>query len=372
MIDLPKKYKEKGFSFYQLKEIELGFEHGLDSQKVDLYAKIEFDNLQMKEIRLALEDGFSNDQIDTFARPECNFKIMEHAREVIKNANVIDETKKADLHKKRIKNLIFFIGLLIIFLGAIISFLYSQTYVRNFFQGLNIEFKDISKEIEYGSKVNAYDYIKSYTKGENIKLEVPKTINTHILGEQTLNYVISNDVKKVNKKLKIKIVDKEKPIVKLKQYDVTLERSINTTFSCKSYLEKATDNVDGDITEKVSCNAFDVNKDKQDIIFKVKDSSNNEGRATLKLILKEKEVPKTIEKIVYVPDPTKPSFPNDDKVKGVGRSDYISKKFLFKDGYNMDSGYKACLAEGNKYGNYTCTPIQNKEKIYIGYELQTK
>ena len=374
MINLPKKYVEIGFTAFQLKEIEFGFEHGLDENQVDLYAKEEFDNLQMKQIRLALEDGFNEIQIATFARPEMDWEMMEHARENIKNGNVIDETRVADLRKKNLK-----IALIVICIFSTISvagilYFFSKDSLDQLFQKLDLTFTTNEVvEVKYGSGFNPRDFVKDYTKGRNVELVLPGKLDTKVLGEHTLTYVVKNQKKSISKDLKVKVVDKQAPILKLKQYSLSLERGVDTKFACKTYLEKAVDNVDGDLQEKVTCSQFDSNKDKQDIVYKVKDSSGNSSTAILKLNLKEKESVAVKEKIKYVPTPTddkgREKYPSSSK--GVGSTDFITKKFLFKDGYNLDSGYSACIAEGKKYGRFSCTPIKNNEGIYIGYLLKT-
>ena len=69
----------------------------------------------------------------------------------------------------------------------------------------------------------------------------------------------------------------------VENYEDTLTRGIDTSFACKTYIDKAIDNVDGDLTKKVRCSNFDVKKDKQDIQYLIKDSSGNETKEVLKL-----------------------------------------------------------------------------------------
>ncbi|QRG86930.1 hypothetical protein [Bulleidia sp. zg-1006] len=373
MIELPKKYLEQGFSTFQKKEIELGFQHGLDEEQVDRYAKIEFDNLQMKQIRLAIEDGFSDVQLSTFSRSEIDWEMMEHARENIKNGNVIDETKIADLRRKNLKIVFIITGILIVLLLGGMAFFFSKDSLQQLFQKLELSFiTEKPIEIEYGSGFNPQDYIKSYTKDKNVELVLPNALDTTALGKHTLTFTLKNKKKSISKELEVDVVDKESPVLKLKQYSLTLERGINTTFSCKTYIQSANDNVDGDLTKKVECSKFDSNKNQQEIQYSVKDSSGNSSKEILKLTLKEKEVVKPEEKIVYIKTPTNakghPIYPKN--AKGVGGTDItLNKYFMFKDGYTLDSGYKACVLEGSKYGAYTCSPLKDKDGIYTGYHL---
>ena len=43
--------------------------------------------------------------------------------------------------------------------------------------------------------------------------------------------------------------------------------------------------------------------------------------------------------------------------------------FMFSDGYNLDSGYSACIAAGAAYGAYSCEPIMGADGLYKGYKL---
>ena len=43
--------------------------------------------------------------------------------------------------------------------------------------------------------------------------------------------------------------------------------------------------------------------------------------------------------------------------------------FMFSDGYNLDSGYSACIATGSGYGAYSCEPIMGSDGLYKGYKL---
>ena len=43
--------------------------------------------------------------------------------------------------------------------------------------------------------------------------------------------------------------------------------------------------------------------------------------------------------------------------------------FMFSDGYNLDSGYSACIAAGSAFGAYSCEPIMGDDGLYKGYKL---
>ena len=65
-------YEGKSFDERQMQEISFGFEHGLDSEQIDVYAKPAFDRYQMCQIRVGYENGLSHEQVEVFADPKYN------------------------------------------------------------------------------------------------------------------------------------------------------------------------------------------------------------------------------------------------------------------------------------------------------------
>ena len=81
------EYKDMGFDGSQLRQIRLGYEYGLTSEQVTIYAKKEFDDDQMLEIRLGYESGLTDEQVSTYAKAEFDCEAMEQKREKLKNEN---------------------------------------------------------------------------------------------------------------------------------------------------------------------------------------------------------------------------------------------------------------------------------------------
>lgn len=63
------EYEGKGLNKHQLEEVSLGFENGLSSEQVAVYAKAEFNRYQMCQIRTGFQNGLSREQVDVFAVP---------------------------------------------------------------------------------------------------------------------------------------------------------------------------------------------------------------------------------------------------------------------------------------------------------------
>lgn len=79
------KYLHMGFDKYQLNEIKLGLDSGVN---VDIYAKGNYNSSQMKEIRKGLEDGID---VSSYAKAQFNSIMMRHKREELEK-KTLDST----------------------------------------------------------------------------------------------------------------------------------------------------------------------------------------------------------------------------------------------------------------------------------------
>jgi len=111
---------------------------------------------------------------------------------------------------------------------------------------------------------------------KNIKddCKIEGNIDVAKVGTYKVNYVIPYINTTIKKEIEIEVIDRQKPVI-------TLEGGEQVTQSYKAteYIElgyKATDNYDGDLTEKVVCTRTDLNNSQFKITYSVKDSSNNE------------------------------------------------------------------------------------------------
>lgn len=355
--------KRKGLNVMQIREVEQALKHGLTTSQCDLFAKSEYDNLQMKEIRLALEHGLTEQQMAVFLNPAIDYEAMNHARIKIESGNVIDETKKAELSSKRLKNTFIF-GIILLVIAAIVFIvILSWKDIDAWLTPLQLELTDERVSIEYGHPFNAADYIKSYTS-ENTTLSLP-SLDTDSLGVKKVIYTISNEKRSITKELTVIVVDKTPPVLTLKQTSVTLYRN-EDIFVPADYIESAYDEIDGDLFYEVMItNEVDTSLDEQSINYMVMDSKGNVATATLTLILKDR--PK------YVDDST---VRNNGGYSGGGNTsnkddDHGVMYFMFEDGFDIDTAYYACLAYGRNKPSYTCTPIIDWETtFYTGYMLE--
>lgn len=289
-----------------------------------------------------------------------------------------------------IRKRIGFILLSIFLLSAIII---AITYIYLNFDTIKlklspVEFflKEESIEVNVGDKIDLNKYI---IKGENVELELPE-VNTNEIGKKSYTIKGKNSEKEKDLNFNISVVDKIPPILELKQDSVTIEEDLYNTINLKDYIGKYEDNYTKNLEVKIE---GDVQKsrDINDIKYTVEDESGNKTERILKVYLKRKPVEVVVEKPAEAPKPavehkpapapapvptTKPSRnygtqPVQNQ-KPVQASTGGQKDFLFTSGYNIDSGFDACVAEGSKYKSYSCTDIKNSKGIVIGYRLKYK
>jgi len=161
--------------------------------------------------------------------------------------------------------------------------------------------------------------------------------------------------------LKLKIIDRQAPLIYLKQEFLSIEK--NQNFSCRNYVDKVIDNVDGDITDKVTCNTIDFNKERQEITYTVADSSGN--KAVKKMIVVVKQP------IIYSENNVPDQKPATSSVLVTASE----KVYPFQPGDTFESVMNQCAVDGQnaisagKANKYECKPVTNSEGIASGYRL---
>ena len=91
----------------------------------------------------------------------------------------------------------------------------------------------------------------------------------------------------------MKVIDDIEPVLVLNKTNLTLEYGQN--IDLKDYIEKAEDNIDGNLVEKVDYNQIDTSKPGNHVVtYSVKDKAGNHVSAEMSINIKEK--PKVTEK----------------------------------------------------------------------------
>ncbi len=185
----------------------------------------------------------------------------------------------------------------------IISFFIILTIV--FFPRLKLKNQNMKLEVNSEYKepgYKAYNLFKGYSK----KVKVSSKLNNKKIGKYKIKYSYKYLFIKKTKTRNVEVVDTKKPVIKLEYDDEEICRN-----KYKEYSYKATDNYDGDLTDKVK-----VTIKAESIIYTVEDSSKNK---TIK-----------IKKIKFKTD-------NEPSIELKGKE----KIYLYK-GYNYkEPGYEA-------------------------------
>lgn len=171
--------------------------------------------------------------------------------------------KKVKIKNKKILNLILII-LFFVFMGFIVKL--ANTNPSLLINGNEIVTVNVFDEyIDEG-----YSLINSNKK---IKVVTTNDVNTNVIGIYDVKYSTNYNKKEISAIRKVKVVDEEKPVIKLKgKNEITLIQGIE--YKEPGYT--AEDNYDGDITnDVVVTNNIKDEVGEYEVIYTVKDSSGN-------------------------------------------------------------------------------------------------
>lgn len=320
---------------------------------------------------------------------------------------------------------------LLFFAGGLIAFILLFIAIRIYFTP-KVELVFYEKEIEYQDKINSIVLIESVngidcknikdkTKGsmyiEELDLEITATfLDTEKLGEQEIEYSFNNGCPSIKKTFNI--LDKTAPkiTIKKKTLDFYLEELEKMDSISKYY--SVIDNCDQLplVTNDFTKIKFEEGK-KYKIEVVATDASKNVSKDYIEIIVKKKEVIKENEEEKAQTSQnqpsdslnnnqssnntkpqsnnsqdsqqsnnlnsnnTKPSQKEENKVDTSKKEEATSKpqetpkqpktkRFMFSDGYDMNTAYEACINEFNANGqNGQYYPLKDAEGIYIGYEI---
>lgn len=132
---------------------------------------------------------------------------------------------------------------------------------------------------EYVPEVKCYNLFSDLSN----ELVVVSDVNTDKVGVQLVKCKIKYLFYDINKTFRIKVIDDEKPIIILKGENPALVCP-NNDYEEEGFT--ATDNYDGDITNKVT-----INKIENSIWYTVKDNSGNTSKIERKINFEDKEEP---------------------------------------------------------------------------------
>ena len=192
-------------------------------------------------------------------------------------------------------------------------------------------------------------------------------------------YVVNNKANNVEPKVasktkKKKVSDNVKPVLELTEKEIQVE--VNSLIDYKSYIQKAKDNKDGNMIDKVRFSKVDTSKTgKYNIVYYVFDSAKNMTQKVLKVNIYEQPQEKIDEPTSNQTTSSNASSTNkkdssDEKEEKPKSSKPANRNFMFSDGYNITNVVEACASELKK-SDYpgVCEPITDENGIYIGMRL---
>lgn len=192
-----------------------------------------------------------------------------------KKKNKTEETKKNNTLFK-----VLMIILVIVCVGVLFGFCYYYLILPTIkLKGS----KKITVEYETAYKEKGYT-AKHFGKYITSKVKVKNNINPKKLGTYEIVYSVKNKGFSKKEIRNVSIVDTKKPTMNIDSSDV---------YVCPGdeYIKEvvtATDNYDGDLSNKVK---VDITKEKDKVVYSVKDSSGNTNSVTKKILYEDHEKP---------------------------------------------------------------------------------
>ena len=268
--------------------------------------------------------------------------------------------------KKIVKAVLIILIVLLLLMGL------GAFLINKFF--INIDIPNSKKEIEvvYNDsefklpKAKCTLLWKDITKSS---LEVTKKLKLDKLGSQEVEFTCKKLIFKTTKSISYKVVDKESPVLKINgQKELTI--SLNSKYEDKG--ATATDNVDGDLTEKIE-KTGEVNTAKEgkyEITYTVKDSSGNEATDKRVVTVKKVVVSKSnltcgSAGVIYLTFDDGPNAYYTPVILDVLKK-YNVKATFFVTSAGPDKLIKREFDEGHKVGLHSSTHAY--EKIYVSSE----
>jgi len=130
-------------------------------------------------------------------------------------------------------------------------------------------------KITYASEFDGNDItVENHGKDITDRVKIFSNVDTSKLGEQTIIYEIPYLVGYYKYERKVTVIDSVNPEIALKG---ETEEKVSYTAEYQEEGYTATDNYDGDITDKVEVNKEEINETKFIIHYKVSDSSGNKA-----------------------------------------------------------------------------------------------
>ena len=228
------------------------------------------------------------------------------------------------------------------------------------------------------SELHYIDMVKDYTRDAELILPEDDISN---VGDYELTFIVKSKTKQLKKKMTVIVYDDIKPILVLTNNAITIK--VSDSFNAIDYISQASDNVDGDMTNKVTVfSNVDTNKQgKYEVSYVLTDSSDNTTKKQLTVNVLKPNQSNVNESSHTQKENNQNTQSNSSTSKnplsnssGSIKVTASNKIFYFIDYGTSEETQQAALNYGNeqlglkKAKGFSCNPIMN-DNIYVGYEI---
>ncbi len=333
-----------------------------------------YDWEQMKEIRLCLSQGIDP---TPFCHPDIPSEQMKGMRQGLFENNAVYDAKHEAVQKKRLLRYIIVAVFIAVIVSASALCFWKKDTITNMFQSINLELKTDNLSIgeSKAGSIDYMDYIKSYSK--DCHLTIPKA-KLDKMGTYRVKYVLSNDMKKIEKYMIIRVYDDVPPVLSISKTDESI--AYGGSFNSESYIQNAVDNEDGDIKNRVKTEgSVDCSKSgTYKIRYYVEDDAGNMTEKYLNVSVAEKPQQTVSPSAGQQSASNSSQQSNPPKTSGSSSSRKVtasSRVFNFSSSSDMNQTYNQAVQYAQSQINaghangYNVVPIQGSDGIYTGYRV---
>ncbi len=263
--------EERAFTCLQQEEIEKGRKDGLSEEQIGLFARHEFNYLQMQEIRLALEAGKDSRLIQKAA---VSWIPAREMHEIFAQT----ETAIPDIPEKKKRKIPVRMVAAIGAAGSL-AVLAGMAFPEK--KELKLELTAKEVRIPCGETFHPENYVHACS--QEAQLILPEEITADHPENRLAVYRAKTNRQEVQQILRVVFEDLEPPEISLKLREVQSIRG--APFSCRLWLNRAYDAVDGDLSDEVECCDELGEETEQEVVYALSDHSGNRAEAVLKVHL---------------------------------------------------------------------------------------
>ncbi|MDO4507929.1 MAG: D-alanyl-D-alanine carboxypeptidase family protein [Candidatus Saccharibacteria bacterium] len=223
---------------------------------------------------------------------------------------------------------------------------------------LNLESSETNITLEFGKEFTPPTVTATFF-GEDISESIKKTgeVNSSVLGRYELTFEANKLLAHKKLTITVDVVDREAPVIVLNE-PLNKKILLNSAYEEPGF--SATDNYDGDITEKVLVESpLDISKiGNYEITYRIKDSSGNEATATRSIEVVERLVesvyPTYINGILLVnkQNPVPADFGGENAEANAALANLQAGANMAGFAMSLKSGYRSYATQNWLYNSY--------------------